>query len=82
MNLLVLKHLDRFCSVEYPVLLGCSRKSVIGNTLDLPTDERLEGTLVTTVLAVLNRCMFVRVHDVKENIRTIKMTEAILRSES
>ena len=62
----------------YPLLLGCSRKSVIGLTLDLPTDQRLEGTLVTTVLAVVKGCMFVRVHDVKENVRAIRMTEAIL----
>lgn len=61
----------------YPVLLGTSRKSVIGLTLDLPTDERVEGTLVTTVLAVLNGSMFVRVHDVKENYRAIKMMEKI-----
>lgn len=80
-NLSVLKNLNQFCSTEYPVLLGCSRKSVIGNTLNIPVSERLEGTLVTTVLAVMNRCMFVRVHDVKENVRTVKMTEAILRSE-
>jgi dihydropteroate synthase len=58
--------------------LGCSRKSVIGLTLDLPVDERLEGTLATSVLAAVKDCMFVRVHDVKENVRAIRMTEAIL----
>ena len=63
----------------YPLLLGCSRKSVIGLTLDLPADQRIEGTLVTTVVGVLKGCMFVRVHDVLENVRAIKMTEAILR---
>lgn len=77
MNLATIKNLDKFCSIGYPVLLGCSRKSVIGNTLNLPTNERLEGTLVTTVMAVLSGCAFVRVHDVKENMRTIKMAEAI-----
>lgn len=77
MNLEAIKHLDRLCNTEYPVLLGCSRKSVIGNTLNLPIDERLEGTLATTVFAVLSGCAFVRVHDVKENVRTIKMAEAI-----
>ena len=61
-----------------PLLLGCSRKSVVGLTLDLPVDQRLEGTLATTVLGVVKGCMFVRVHDVKENVRAIKMTEAIL----
>ena len=76
-NILCLRHLDEFCKLGYPVLLGTSRKSVIGLTLDLPKDERVEGTLVTTVIAVMNRCMFVRVHDVKQNYRTIKMTEGI-----
>jgi len=60
------------------VLLGCSRKSVIGLTLDLPVGERLEGTLATTVLAVMKGCSFVRVHDIRENARAIRMTEAIM----
>lgn len=77
MNLAVLKHLDRFCRIDYPVLLGCSRKSVIGNALDLPVDQRLEGTLATTVMAVMSGCAFVRVHDVKENVRAVKMAEAV-----
>ena len=51
---------------------------MIGLTLDLPVGERIEGTLVTTVFGVLKGCAFVRVHDVKENVRAIKMTEAIL----
>jgi dihydropteroate synthase len=59
------------------LLLGCSRKSVIGLTLDLPVTERVEGTIVTTVYAVLKGAMFVRVHDVKENVRAVKMAEAI-----
>ena len=62
----------------YPVLLGTSRKSVIGLTLNLPADERLEGTLTTTVFGVIKGCAFVRVHDVKENVRAIQMAEAIL----
>ena len=61
----------------YTLLLGTSRKSVIGLTLDLPVTERVEGTLVTTVLAVMKRCAFVRVHDVKENVRAIRMAETI-----
>ena len=65
---------------ENNLLLGCSRKSVIGLTLDLPVTERVEGTLVTTMFGVQKGCMFVRVHDVKENVRTIKMCEAILNS--
>ena len=64
-------------SLGYPLLLGASRKSVVGNALNLPKEERVEGTLVTSVFAVLKRAMFVRVHDVKENVRAIRMAEAI-----
>ena len=78
MNLETLHYLERFHELGYPMLLGASRKSVIGLTLDLPADQRLEGTLVTTVLAVMKGYAFVRVHDVKENLRTVRMTEAIL----
>lgn len=77
-NLEMLRSLDSIRNLGYPVLLGCSRKSVIGLTLELPTEERLEGTLVTTVMAVMKGCSFVRVHDVKENVRAVKMAEAIL----
>lgn len=76
-NLQVLGALDTFKQLGYPLLLGTSRKSVIGLTLDLPVEERLEGTLVTTVMAVLNGYAFVRVHDIKENLRAIRMAEAI-----
>ncbi len=78
MNLACIHHLEELHRLDLPILLGTSRKSVIGLTLDLPTDQRLEGTLVTTVMAVLKDCAFVRVHDVKENLRAIRMTEAIL----
>lgn len=78
MNLDVLKHLDVFHSLGYPMLLGTSRKSVIGRTLGLPADEREEGTLVTTVLAVQAGYPFVRVHDVEKNKRAVLMTKAIL----
>lgn len=77
-NLLVMQQLNAFHTLGYPMLLGTSRKSMIGLTLDLPVEERLEGTLVTTVLAVMAGWHFVRVHDVKENARAIKMAEAIL----
>lgn len=76
-NLTVIQHLEEFWELGYPLLLGTSRKSVIGLTLDLPVTERLEGTLATTVVAVLKRCAFVRVHDVQANKRAILMTEAI-----
>ncbi len=77
-NLAVLRHLEEICGLGYPVLLGCSRKSVIGISLELPVEERLEGTLAATVLAVAKGCSFVRVHDVRENVRAIRMAEAIL----
>lgn len=78
MNLEIINHMEILNQLNYPVLLGTSRKSVIGLTLDLPADQRVEGTLVTTVMGVMKGCAFVRVHDIKENYRTIKMTEAIL----
>ena len=78
MNLEIINHLEILNTLGFPVLLGTSRKSVIGNTLDLPTDQRVEGTLATTVFGVIKGCSFVRVHDIKENLRTVKMTKAIL----
>ena len=78
-NLEAIRCLEQLHQLGCPVLLGTSRKSVIGLTLDLPAEERLEGTLVTTVFAVMKRCAFVRVHDVKENVRAIRMAEAILK---
>ena len=77
-NLEAIRSLEELKELKYPVLLGTSRKSVIGLTLDLPAAERVEGTIVTTVMAVEAGCMFVRVHDVKENHRAIQMAEAIL----
>ena len=78
-NLEVIRFMEELQGLGCPLLLGCSRKSVVGLTLGLPVEERLEGTLATTVIAVMKGCMFVRVHDVKENVRAIKMTEAVLR---
>lgn len=76
-NMEGLRSMERFHKLGYPLLLGASRKSVIGLTLDLPVEERLEGTLVTTVMAVLKGYAFVRVHDIRENVRAIRMAEAI-----
>ena len=78
-NLEMINHVDILRHFGYPVLLATSRKSVIGLTLDLPVTERVEGTIATSVLAVMKGCDFVRVHDVRENVRAIRMTEAILR---
>lgn len=79
-NLQVTNHVDQLVKLGFPVLLGTSRKSMIGLTLDLPVDQRLEGTLATTVIGIMRGCSFVRVHDVKENRRIIDMSEAILAS--
>lgn len=77
-NLTAIRCLDKLSQFGYPVLLGTSRKSVIGLTLDVPADERVIGTVATTVYAVTCGCAFVRVHDVKENVQAIRMTQAIL----
>jgi dihydropteroate synthase len=81
MNLTIIRKIGRMQELGYPVLLGTSRKSVIGLTLDLPSDEREEGTLATTVYGMTRGCAFVRVHDVRANKRAIRMTEAILKGE-
>lgn len=79
-NLLLLQQIEVLNSLGYPVLLGTSRKSVIGITLDLPVEQRINGTVATTVMGVMKGCSFVRVHDIKENVQAIKMTEAILQA--
>lgn len=78
-NLEMIRNSSKIKELGFPVLLGVSRKSVIGLTLGLPVEERLEGTLATTVAAVQQGCSFVRVHDVKENYRAIQMAQAIYR---
>lgn len=77
-NLEVIHNLERLQHLGYPILLGTSRKSVIGITLEVPADERMIGTVVTSVFAVMKGCSFLRVHDVKENLQAIKMSKAIL----
>lgn len=79
-NLEIIRYMGDLHDFGYPILMGTSRKSVIGLTLDLPIFERVEGTIATTVLACVNKVDFVRVHDVKENVRAIRMTEAILNA--
>ena len=81
-NLQITKHVDLLKALGCPVLLGTSRKSMIGLSLDLPVDQRVEGTLATTVVGVMKGCGFVRVHDIRENKRVIQMTEAILKSDN
>ena len=80
-NLSVIKNVSELHSLGLPVLMAASRKSVVGLTLDLPKDERLEGTIAITVSAVLSGCSFIRVHDVKENLRAMQMAKAIMLAE-
>lgn len=78
-NLTAMHRLDELAALGCPVLLAASRKSVIGLSLGLPVEERLEGTLATTAIGVLRGATFVRVHDVKENLRAARMALAIRR---
>lgn len=78
-NLLMLNNLDKLQELGYPVLLGTSNKSVIGNTLNLPVEDRLEGTLATSVYGLTKGCSFFRVHDVKANLRALKMAQAMIK---
>ena len=81
-NLELINRLDEIRVLGYPVLLGPSRKSFIGFTLDLPADQRLEGTAATIAIGIGRGADIVRVHDVKEMVRVAKMTDAIVRSHS
>lgn len=78
-NLKMMNHLEILLQWKVPVLLGTSRKSMIGLTLDLPADQRVEGTVATTVCGYMKGCRFFRVHDVKENKRALMMIEAVSR---
>lgn len=78
-NLEVLRRLGELRDLGYPILLGTSRKSVIGNVLHLEPKDRVEGTVATTVLGVRDGIDIVRVHDVTENLRAAKMADAIYR---
>ena len=78
-NVVLLNHLDALTALGRPILLGTSRKSTIGRILDLPADERLEGTLATTALGVASGVDIVRVHDVRANVRAARVADAIVR---
>ncbi|MBA3435855.1 MAG: dihydropteroate synthase [Chloroflexi bacterium] len=81
-NLHLLAHLHDLKKLGLPIVLGTSRKSTIGNVLDLPVEERLEGTLATTAIAVQAGVDMVRVHDVAANRRAARMADAIARAGS
>ena len=76
-NLLIIKNLKKFKSLKKPILIGPSRKRFIGEVLDLPLEERLEGTLGAVAVALLNGAEIIRVHDVKEVKRVVEIVEAI-----
>ena len=80
-NMEMMRRLDTLCSLGFPVLLGTSRKSLIGNVLGLPANERLEGTAATVCFGIQKGCNLVRVHDVKEMSRLAKMMDALIGKE-
>ena len=80
-NLNILKNLKKFSILGCPILIGCSRKSFIGKILDLPAEERLEGSLAALAVAVMNGVNIVRVHDVKESERVVSLVDAIMTVE-
>jgi len=80
-NYIILKNLDKFKEMGYPVLVGASRKSFIGKALELEVDQRLEGSIAAACYAVLNGADIIRVHDVQETKRAITIIEKIAMAE-
>jgi dihydropteroate synthase len=78
LNLEMMRHLHKLVAIGYPVLLGTSRKTMIGKVLDLPVHERMEGTGATVCYGIQQGCQIVRVHDVKEISRMAKMMDAMM----
>ncbi|MHB1684920.1 MAG: dihydropteroate synthase [Bacilli bacterium] len=78
-NLALINQLDKIKELGFPVLVGTSRKSVIGRVLDLPVAERVEGTAATVAVAIARGADIVRVHDVREMVRVAKMTDSLVR---
>ena len=78
-NLEILRRLPEFKALGYPILVGTSRKSTIGLVLDLPVEERLEGTAATVALSIAGGADIVRVHGVKEMARVCRMSDAVIR---
>lgn len=79
-NLTLLKHLSSFLDLGYPVMIGTSRKGFIGTLLDLPVDQRIEGTASSVAVAIMNGARIVRVHDVREMKRVAVVTDAIVNT--
>jgi dihydropteroate synthase len=76
-NILMMQHVQDVVDMGYPVLLGTSRKSTIGKVLNLPVNERLEGTAATVSFGIMHGCHMMRVHDVKEIVRTVRMMDVL-----
>jgi dihydropteroate synthase len=79
-NLNILKNLKKFSILDCPILVGTSRKSFIGKILDLPVEERLEGSLAALAVSIMNGANIVRVHDVKESKRVIRLVDAVVKT--
>jgi dihydropteroate synthase len=77
---MLINRLNEICELGYPVLLGPSRKSFIGYTLNLPPQERVEGTAAAVAIGILRGASIIRVHDVKQMVRVARMTDAIIYS--
>ncbi len=76
-NLALLKHLDTLCAADYPLLVGVSRKTFIGDVLDLPQEDRLAGSLAAMIVAYQHGARIVRVHDVAPSVQALKIIRAI-----
>jgi dihydropteroate synthase len=77
-NILMMQNLDTLTALGYPVLLGTSKKSMIGQVLDLPVNERMEGTGATVCFGIQKGCQIIRIHDVKEMSRMAKMMDVLM----
>ncbi|MHB1155143.1 MAG: dihydropteroate synthase, partial [Eubacteriales bacterium] len=78
-NILIMKNLERFKKLGFPLLLGVSRKSIIGLILNLPVEQRLEGTIATNTIGIMKGADIIRVHDVEQNKRAAITTDKIVR---
>jgi dihydropteroate synthase len=77
-NILMMQNLDTLTALGYPVLLGTSKKSMIGQALNLPVEERMEGTGATVCFGIQKGCQIIRIHDVKEMSRMAKMMDILM----
>jgi len=78
-NLEIIRRLSELKLLNKPILLGTSRKSLIGKVLDLPPEQRLEGTAATVAIGIANGADIIRVHDVEQMVRVCRMSDAIIR---